>query len=80
MDERSAKTIIRQVVAAIQHCHSKGIVHRDIKMENVIVNVQSPELRTQNSILSATEQTSGIFEGNLTSEQIPKQQTNPGLD
>lgn len=34
--ERDAARIISQVLAALQHLHERGIVHMDIKPENIM--------------------------------------------
>ena len=33
-----AKIIFKQVVDAVKYCHHKNVVHRDIKLENLLVN------------------------------------------
>lgn len=38
MSELDCQLIFRQIVLAIYHLHKQGIVHRDIKDENIIVN------------------------------------------
>ncbi|RLV94983.1 Serine/threonine-protein kinase PSK2 [Spathaspora sp. JA1] len=38
ISEAECQFIFKQIVSAISHLHSKGIVHRDIKDENVIVD------------------------------------------
>ncbi|XP_048510147.1 serine/threonine-protein kinase MARK1-like isoform X2 [Athalia rosae] len=37
LDEKTAKVYGRQLVAALEHMHSRGVVHRDLKMENIML-------------------------------------------
>eukprot|EP01084_Bolivina_argentea_P313367 542674_1 len=37
-DERAARNIIRQILLALEHCHSRGIVHCDVKPANCLIN------------------------------------------
>lgn len=30
--------MVKYILKAIAHCHSRDIVHRDIKMENILIN------------------------------------------
>ncbi|XP_066444753.1 hormonally up-regulated neu tumor-associated kinase-like [Eleutherodactylus coqui] len=41
IEEREAKSYIRQIVTAVEHLHRKGIVHRDIKLENILLDDES---------------------------------------
>ncbi|XP_037642265.1 serine/threonine-protein kinase pim-1-like isoform X1 [Sebastes umbrosus] len=41
LDERDAKLILKQLVDAAIHMHSKGVFHRDIKLQNVLVQDNS---------------------------------------
>ncbi|KAK4884141.1 hypothetical protein RN001_000412 [Aquatica leii] len=47
LDERNTKVYARQLISATAHMHNIGIVHRDLKMENVMVN----SIRTQIKIV-----------------------------
>lgn len=37
LSEREAKHIMRQVVCAVKHCSDRGVFHRDIKLENLLI-------------------------------------------
>ena len=37
-NEQVAASIIKQILSAIAYCHSKSIVHRDLKTENFVTN------------------------------------------
>ena len=45
-NESDAKSILKQVYQGTTHCLSVGILHRDIKDENVLVNIQTREVCT----------------------------------
>ena len=39
--ERDARKIILQVINAMSFCHNGGIVHRDLKLENVLFKTKT---------------------------------------
>ena len=38
IDEGEAKLIFIQILDAIRYCHHKNVVHRDIKLENILID------------------------------------------
>ena len=38
--DEEVRFIFKQVCQAVNYCHSKNIVHRDIKMENILIDEQ----------------------------------------
>ena len=37
LDEIEARRIFIQIVNAMSYCHNRGIVHRDLKLENILM-------------------------------------------
>uniref|UniRef100_A0A8B9FQC4 Serine/threonine-protein kinase 1 n=1 Tax=Amazona collaria TaxID=241587 RepID=A0A8B9FQC4_9PSIT len=45
LPEDLARGIFFQVLVAVRHCHSRGVLHRDIKSKNIILNLATREVK-----------------------------------
>ena len=41
LSEKTAKFLFKQIILGIQHMHNKNIVHRDIKLENILIDLNN---------------------------------------
>lgn len=45
MDEGLAREIMQQVVLAVLHCRDRGVLHRDIKVENLLLKTDTLKVK-----------------------------------
>lgn len=45
LPEQLAKNLFRQVVDIVMQCHAKGVLHRDIKDENLLIDLTNHQLK-----------------------------------
>lgn len=45
LSEEEAKGIFYQVVESIKACHKSGVIHRDIKLDNILLNADFTEIK-----------------------------------
>ncbi|ATZ48352.1 Bcmek1 [Botrytis cinerea B05.10] len=62
LEDAHARLITRQIALALEYLHSKGIAHRDVKMENILItntDVGSRVILTDFGLANYTEKTTG---------------------
>ncbi|RXN36448.1 serine threonine- kinase pim-3-like protein [Labeo rohita] len=45
LDESLAKKVLLQVISALKHCKSRGVLHRNIKPENLLISTESHDIK-----------------------------------
>ncbi|CAG9858025.1 unnamed protein product [Phyllotreta striolata] len=45
LEEKLSRVYARQFVSALSHMHSMGVVHRDLKMDNVMLNKEQTQIK-----------------------------------
>ena len=38
MEEKQAKFIFKQIVYGLGHIHSRSVIHRDVKLDNILID------------------------------------------
>lgn len=45
VSERSSRYLFRQILEAVQYCLSMGVFHRDVKDENILIDLKSNQVK-----------------------------------
>ena len=47
VSERTAFIVFEQLLEAVCHCHDRNVIHRDIKLENILLELVNTDMRIQ---------------------------------
>ncbi|KAG9354293.1 hypothetical protein JZ751_012417, partial [Albula glossodonta] len=45
LKEEQARNVTKQLLGALQHCHDRGVVHRDVKPENILIQTDTKQIK-----------------------------------
>lgn len=45
VSERSSRYLFRQILEAVQYCQAMGVVHRDVKDENILIDLKTNQIK-----------------------------------
>ena len=45
VSERSSRYLFRQIIEAVRYCLSVGVVHRDVKDENILIDLNTNQIK-----------------------------------
>ncbi|KAL0173231.1 hypothetical protein M9458_033542, partial [Cirrhinus mrigala] len=45
LDESRAKKVLMQLINALKHCESRGVFHRDVKPQNLLICTDTNEIK-----------------------------------
>ena len=45
VSERSSRYLFRQIIEAVRYCFSVGVVHRDVKDENILIDLNTNQIK-----------------------------------
>jgi serine/threonine protein kinase len=54
LSKKEILLIIRQILEALLHCHTKRLIHRDIKPQNILINPDKKEVKLADFGLART--------------------------
>ena len=52
--EEVVQSLMKQIISAFQYIHGKDIIHRDIKLENILLNYNTNEDKENKNVIKAT--------------------------
>ena len=63
--KEQVKSIMKQLVSAVLYCHQKGVIHRDIKLENILIDNHGQIRLTDFGLSVKMEDDTEMFDGIL---------------